>query len=839
MDVLSLSWLLRAATACFLSVLLLPCVKAQIVLPIGIILPLDDPQLGSTAQNVLNLTLFDLNNPTEYSAKVYHPMLQYRLIYRNVGGIGAATEAAVGMAYANGTDSVVGVVGDLTSDRVQPEALALNVFKYLFRIVPSDIVQGSSLAMLVASYGWSKVALITSNTAYGFGVASNILEKAETHNITIVRNEAYNPGDVDFHLQMASLIDADARIIVLVGYDVDAVNILREARRFGLIGRDYVWIGSDRVQTVYDLLYNPRTSSNYTDQDRQNAEGMILLSRTTRGGLPWDQFTQRYSNIFGPSAKALNDMSFLLRDCLMTFGAGFKNMVDSGIPLENIRNRTSGLDAGDFTSSVAFSGVSGNVEFSDVADRKGIFIFTNIVNGTLQTCLTIDSNFKFTTFTSPTFYGNSTVPPADGKILIREFISLNSGYGLFLMIMITFGLLKIAVATIVLIVRRSTSPVRNMSLPFLMIQAMGITLAYLALYSYIANARTSTDCMMQLWSQWMAFTLFLQGILPKLYRIFIVFENRTLIKKTNHLGDQNLLVFSLPIPVTSIIILTTWTIHDPVQPTRVVDFPRGTYHMECVSTHQSIYSNLMIAYMAALFLASMMLAYWTRRVHGAYKESMYILYAVQNSLLCMVLALGIYYSKGGAYISTISVWITISIIASYFVFGVTVGRAAYLTFVNTTSSRINSSSTNSHAVTLSRNMMSTNATSSQGSGQGSMADENGIAAGASEEEEMGALGLKTNSDGNRYVSLPVKVGIVSLFNDDMIQQSSQRHPDCAILRMGTMSCKDSTLIILQFKNGSARSEFLALIARTPPPMRESAMLSQVPFLSQSSSAQKP
>ncbi|KAI8852145.1 periplasmic binding protein-like I [Chytridium lagenaria] len=341
-----------------------------------VVIPLEDPTITSTLQ-VLNLTLQDLNFPFfSYSNKTisnpfFHPTLRYALTFRTSNSsIGLATEVAVDLAIrgnATGTNDsgmTVGIVGDIDSERVGPAALASGVFKivqctpatdpsfsdkadftHLFRITPSDEAQGHALASLVSYFGWTKVALISANTFYGFGVSSGFQSRALTLNITTLRNEAYNRGDTEFRLQMASLKTSDARIFVVVGDGEDAILMLREARRLGMTGREYLWIGSDRVEGMHKRLYDPNTLFPYTSEDRENAEGMIFLSRMLRDSPGFIDFTIRFRQMYN---KTPPFTSYHLRDCLLAMAAGFKRIVETTAVGEIVGRRT-GVDAVGFT----------------------------------------------------------------------------------------------------------------------------------------------------------------------------------------------------------------------------------------------------------------------------------------------------------------------------------------------------------------------------------------------------------------------------------------------------------------------------------------------------------
>ncbi|KAJ3204526.1 hypothetical protein HDU67_009454, partial [Dinochytrium kinnereticum] len=349
----------------------------QTVIPFGVLLPLNNPLANISIRRVLEMTEGDLNNDPALRI----PNVTMRLIWANSGGTLAGT---VGNAIELANRGVVAIAGEFASGRTGPSILAMNSFgvyqcnvatnpgfsdksqyKYSFRTAPSDRHQGYHLARLVQRFGWSKVALITVNAAYGFGVSANFLELASAQNFTILRNEAFNPDDTNYRLQMTSLKQVDARVFVVVGYDSDVVVMLREARKQGLIGPKYVWIGSDGVETIYDLVFG-ETRSLFTDEDRENIEGMIFSTFYETGGQPWIDFNRRFQAIHNTLP---GSFSYLFRDCVLAFTYGVKRMLASGFTLEQVTSRTTNMSVIDFISTT-FEGVSGTVKFDQFGDRE-------------------------------------------------------------------------------------------------------------------------------------------------------------------------------------------------------------------------------------------------------------------------------------------------------------------------------------------------------------------------------------------------------------------------------------------------------------------------------------
>ncbi|KAJ3113201.1 hypothetical protein HDU96_003635, partial [Phlyctochytrium bullatum] len=298
-----------------LLIALVPPTPAQntTVIPIGVILPFDSVGFNVSVRRVLDLTEWDLNNDPAYRI----PNATFRLVWTDSRSSLATT---VGSAIRLANEGVVGILGEFSSGRSGPMALAMNSFgvyqcavssnpglsdksqyNFFFRTahthnsqVPSDKYQAYGMVRLVKYFGWNRVALVTVNAAYGFGLSANFLDLASQVNLTVLRNEAYNADDTDFRIQVKSLKDVDARIIVLMAYDVDVIYLLREARKQGMIGPNYVWIASDAVEPMYEMLFG-ETRSQWTDEDRANVESIIYSTESELGEAQHDSLNTRYA----------------------------------------------------------------------------------------------------------------------------------------------------------------------------------------------------------------------------------------------------------------------------------------------------------------------------------------------------------------------------------------------------------------------------------------------------------------------------------------------------------------------------------------------------------------
>ncbi|KAI8842571.1 periplasmic binding protein-like I [Chytridium lagenaria] len=539
-----------------------------------------------------------------------------------------------------------------------PELSNKDMFPYFLGPVPSDENQGKALVKLLAFFQWRKVALITVNTSYGIGgetpynlsrVSYRLQqEKTSPSSATKPTTEALRTLDSKW----IPYKDSDARVIVVIGYDIDTINILRAASKRHLVGPEYVWIGTDAVQTMFNLLYDSETRGSFSDEDRRISEGMMFTVPSERGGKGWDIFNKRYESLVGELPMPY---SYFYRDCLLTFALGIKRSIGNGRAPSNITSLFSSMSRSTFTN-VTFEGASGLVMFDDKGDRLSNYLVQNIVRGKLvESIQIVGENFTIQVLQEVVFAGGATSPPPDGKILMREVIERTSTIGVVIIIFHIMGILSCFAAGVVIVLNRATTPIRQTSMLFLLIEGTGIAIVYGSVYGWIGRFEDSKlACLAQQWLGWIGFSTVMQAVIPRCWRIYCIFENNRL-QNASYLRDHLLYGSSIWFTVINVILLTTWSVMDPLRPTMVTVDDRSLFHYECQSRSlylQEAFTIALLVYNGVLLSIAILLAYVSRKVLSSYRETAYILYGAQNILLCSVLVIGLVYgaSRSGAYI---------------------------------------------------------------------------------------------------------------------------------------------------------------------------------------------
>lgn len=128
-----------------------------------------------------------------------------------------------------------------------------NAGDYVFRNWPSDAFQGQKLAETANEMGYKKVAMITEQQDYTFGISKTFKAKFEELGGTVVE-ETYLPEDTDFKTQLTKLKGegADA-FFVNPQTPVKADSIVKQMKELGVKGP---FLLNDVTGTNTDLLAN-------------------------------------------------------------------------------------------------------------------------------------------------------------------------------------------------------------------------------------------------------------------------------------------------------------------------------------------------------------------------------------------------------------------------------------------------------------------------------------------------------------------------------------------------------------------------------------------------------
>ncbi|ORZ41431.1 periplasmic binding protein-like I [Catenaria anguillulae PL171] len=152
----------------------------------------------------------------------------------------------------------------------------LGDFPSTFRTIPSDEQQGSMLARYIRAMGWSSCAVLSSNSEYGRSITVAFQRTASDLGIMVASSETLqfsNPNaatDGGFLRSLRATAEAGVRIVMFFGSAAEYLAISPLAKQVGMIGDEWVWIASEAVAGITDIV-----SSN--SQYRQLTQGLQYI----------------------------------------------------------------------------------------------------------------------------------------------------------------------------------------------------------------------------------------------------------------------------------------------------------------------------------------------------------------------------------------------------------------------------------------------------------------------------------------------------------------------------------------------------------------------------------
>jgi branched-chain amino acid transport system substrate-binding protein len=195
-----------------------------------------------------------------------------RLALMRVDDEGTGTRAAAVAQELVDADSVLAVVGHANSSAtvaaarvydghlaaVSPSASSPEITglsPWLFRVIPSDSVNGQDLARFASSLGHKQAAILYENNSYGRGLADSF-RRAFPGEITSLEPVAVDGTEVEPYLAWLRLHEPG--LIFVAGSDGSGLEILREARKQGIrsdfLGGDG-WAGITADTTASEGVY--------------------------------------------------------------------------------------------------------------------------------------------------------------------------------------------------------------------------------------------------------------------------------------------------------------------------------------------------------------------------------------------------------------------------------------------------------------------------------------------------------------------------------------------------------------------------------------------------------
>ncbi len=237
------------------------------------------------------------------------------------------------------------VTASATAEAVTYDAETDTVNENVFRATITDPFQGIKMAdYAYQKLGYTKAAVIFKKGAdYNEGLAENFVNEFESLGGTIVDQESYSEGDVDFKTQLTTILGKDPETVFCPNYYEEVGQILSQAESVGLnvpfLGGDG-WDGLEGYATA-DQLKDAYFCANYAKGSNSEFEDAYKA-----------EYGEEYPNGFAP----------LGYDAAMTVVYGIQAAEDAGLAAGDDDYKQAVIDA---IAGGTINGITGTFTFDE------------------------------------------------------------------------------------------------------------------------------------------------------------------------------------------------------------------------------------------------------------------------------------------------------------------------------------------------------------------------------------------------------------------------------------------------------------------------------------------
>ena len=246
---------------------------------------------GIDGKKIRVITYDDQGKPTEAAAATTRLIVQDK-VHLVIGEV--ASSRSLAMAPIAQANKVPMISPSSTNPRVTEGK------DYVFRICFVDPFQGTVMAKFAReTLKVEKVAVLRDvRNDYSVGLANYFVESFGKLGGTVVLDQSYSAGDIDFKAQLTTIRGTSPQAIYVPGYYTDVGLIARQARELGinvpLLGGDG-WDSGKLVEIAGDALEGSYFSNHYTlDDPDPRVKG----------------FLEKYEAQFGQASDAMSALAY-------------------------------------------------------------------------------------------------------------------------------------------------------------------------------------------------------------------------------------------------------------------------------------------------------------------------------------------------------------------------------------------------------------------------------------------------------------------------------------------------------------------------------------------------
>ncbi|MHA2250026.1 MAG: ABC transporter substrate-binding protein [Candidatus Kariarchaeaceae archaeon] len=219
---------------------------------------------------------------------------------------------------------------------------------YLWRVAPSDAVQGKVMADVAKTGGYKTAVTILVNTSYGLNLAQSFKDSFEAlpNEGTVLKEFAYKTTTLNVQSIVSQVKTEDPDVIIMIAYATDGAELFVELANQNL---NKPIIGGDGVA-------DPGIFGEFTGT-KEAMQYVVTTKRTSPSGPSVTAFENAYA------AEYPSDIGYI-------YTAEAYDAVMVGALAVMARNSTLGEDIIAELANVKYDGGSGHIEFDTNGDRK-------------------------------------------------------------------------------------------------------------------------------------------------------------------------------------------------------------------------------------------------------------------------------------------------------------------------------------------------------------------------------------------------------------------------------------------------------------------------------------
>uniref|UniRef100_A0A0E0HM05 Ionotropic glutamate receptor C-terminal domain-containing protein n=1 Tax=Oryza nivara TaxID=4536 RepID=A0A0E0HM05_ORYNI len=274
---------------------------ARVAVDVGVILDLATA-LGKKSMLSMEMALEDV-----YAA---HPEFATRVALRardSRGDVVAAASAAIDLIRNENVAIVIGPQSTLQAEFVTylanktkvpvitfsatGDAVTRYHVPYFIRACSKDSYQVASIAAFVKAYEWRNVVLVYEDNNYGVGILPSITDALQGVGVNVINRSAFPAYSPNNHIdvELYKLMTMQTRVFIVHMLPARASRLFARAKALGMMTKGYVWIVTDSIGIVLDVL--PQHSI-------ESMEGIVGFRPYIADSTRITDFSSRFTTLF-------------------------------------------------------------------------------------------------------------------------------------------------------------------------------------------------------------------------------------------------------------------------------------------------------------------------------------------------------------------------------------------------------------------------------------------------------------------------------------------------------------------------------------------------------------